>query len=584
MHKTSSPYIKELYKGRVKWMPFNTRTLKYAQHKDMIIFIHIGYIGNIEEREKAYELFKNKDVANIINKNFVPVAVDLEDVPEALLIGLDLLIISEHTYSIPINIFSLPGAKPFTSFSNTSAEEFIKLAQNVIYSFKEQRSLLNKAGGYMSNRLKGTGIVLKKESAITINHKLLHLYVTSWMNRYVTSRRRENKSPYNLNSRYYVFLLKYAKFYNNKEYLDFLEKGLNTVYYSGAFDPIEGGIFSQVTNTTYKEPLYEKQLSENIQAAVLYSFAYKYFGHEHYKEAAIKIIEFIESTFKSQHGGYMTSVTLSKRVKDSTYYKYSLDELSGEFKEDYRLVASALGMSLNKDNDEQQVILNTSQYNTLPHEYRARLQQIREQKSQEKILDTRIVTAYNCMYATSLCIIGNNIPEKLNEYLAKSEEIIDVILDKQQENSIKLYRYISNSQHGGHNAQLLDYTFFLNALLNIYKHTYNNRYSRLISKYTAYIMLNYYQSYNGMFSKTTKTEEITPYKRESIIDYIRYSANSVMARNLWILYRMHKDEFYLKAFKQQLYNVAPQIIGTGPLMVGWALQILNYLSDKSDYD
>ena len=65
---------------------------------------------------------------------------------------------------------------------------------------------------------------------------------------------------------------------------------------------------------------------------------------------------------------------------------------------------------------------------------------------------------------------------------------------------------------------------------------------------------------------------------------MRYSANSVMARNLWILYKMQKDEFYLEAFKQQLYNVAPHMIGSGPLMVGWALQILNYLSDKSDYD
>ncbi len=584
MFKSSSPYIKELNKGKVNWMPFCTQTLDYAQQKDKIIFIHIGYIGNIEEREKAYELFKNEDVIEIINTNFVSIAIDLEDVPEALLIGLDLLVISEQTYSIPINIFSLPGAKPFTSFSNTSPEEFINLANNVIYSFKEKRSLLDKAGGYMSNRLKGTGIVLRKEDAITINHKLLHSYVASWMSRYVASRKREYKSPYNLNSRYYVFLLKYSKFYNNTKYLDFLEQAIDTVYYSGAYDPIEGGIFSQVTNTTFKEPLYEKQLSENVQSAVLFSFAYKYFGKEYYKEAAIKIVDFIENAFKSQYGGYMTSLTLSERVADSTYYKYSLKELSGVFKEDYRLVAAALGMKINIDENIQQIIANTPQYRSLPEEYKDKLKQLREAKSNEKIMDTRIITAYNCLYATSLCIIGNNIPYKLNEYLAKAEEIINVIMEKQDEKSVKLNRYISENKRGLQRAQLLDYTFFLNALLNIYKHTYNKRYSKLISTYTAYIMLNYYRSFNGMFSKTSKLEEVTPYKRESVIDYIRYSANSVMARNLWILYRMHKDEFYLKAFKQQLYNVAPQITGTGPLMVGWALQILNYLSDKSDYD
>ncbi len=584
MHKSSSPYIKELYKGKINWMPYNAQTFNYAKKNDQIIYIHIGYIGNIEEREKAYRLFKDEQVADIINNNFVPIAIDLEDVPEALLIGLDLLVISEQTYSIPINIFSLPGAKPFTSFSNTTPEEFVHFANNVIYSFKEKRELLDKAGKYMSNRLKGTGIVLKKEDAITINHKLLHAYVSSWMNRYISTRKREKKSPYTINSRYYVFLLKYANYYKDSKILAFLKKAFDTVYFSGAFDPIEGGVFSQVTNTTFKEPLYEKQFSENIQSAVLYSFAYKYFGEEYYRDAAIKIVEFIENNFKSQYGGYMTSLTLSKSIADSSYYKYSLNELITVFPTDYQSVAETLGMSLQKNIHEQQTINNTPHYSQLPYEYKTKLTQIRELKSGEKLIDKRIITAYNCMYATSLCIIGNNIKEYLPQYTAIAQEIIDTILERKASDSLKLHRYISNNYREHQNSQLLDYTFFLNALLNVYKYTRNSRYSKLISEYTAYIMLNYYQPHNGMFSKTPKTEDITPYKRESIIDYIRYSANSVMARNLWILYKTHKDEFYLDAFKQQLYNIAPQIVGTGPLMVGWALQIFNYLSNKSDYD
>ncbi len=584
MYKSASPYIKELYKSGIKWMPFNTRTLKYAQQKDLIIYIHIGYIGNIEEREKAYELFKDEHVVRTINENFVPIAIDIEDVPEALLIGMDLLIISEQRYSIPINIFSLPGAKPFTSFSNTSPDEFISFANNIIRSFKENRELLNKAGGYMSSRLKGTGIVLKKESAITISHKLLHTYVASWMSKFISSKKRDKRSPYSLDSRYYIFLLKYAHYYKDAKLLDFLEDWINTVYYSPTYDPIEGGIFSQVTNTTFKEPLYEKQFSENIQSAVLFSFAYKYFKKEHYRDAAIKIIRFLEKSFKAEDGGYATSVTLSKKVADSTYYKYTLEELSSAFPHDYRLVASALGMNLNANEQLQQIIHNTPMYAKLPAEHIDKLMQIRESKSKEKIMDKRKVTAYNCMYATSLCIIGNNIPEILPQCVSKAENIIDFILDSKEENSVKLHRYISKNKKGIQTAQLLDYTFFLNALLNIYRHTKNNRYSELINRYTAYIMLNHYQSFNGMFSKTTKTEEITPFKRESVIDYIRYSANSIMARNLLILYKQSKDEFYLKAFKQQLYNIAPQIVGTGPLMVGWALQLFNYLSNKSDYD
>lgn len=584
MHKTSSPYLKELFKGGIKWMPFNLKTLRYAQNTDRIIFIHIGYIANIEEREKAYRLFKDERVINIINENFVPIAIDMEDVPEALLIGMDLLVISEQHYSIPINIFSLPGAKPFISFSNTTPEEFINLSDNIIYSFNEKRELLNKAGKYVSTRLKGTGIVTKKEKSYPITDKLLHAYVRSWMTKYVANKQRERKSPYTINSRYYVFLLKYANHYGKKEEMNFLCNALDKVYSSAIFDPIDGGLFSQSTNTSFSEPLYEKQLSENIQAAVLFSFGYKYYRKETYKEAAIRIINFIESNLKSNKGGYITSLSLSCSVKESTYYKYSLEEMVEAFPENCNQIAETLGMDCHKDSTLQQIIFNTPNFNGLPHDIKDKLKEIRQRKSGETIRDNRVITAYNCMYATSLCIIANNIAEKKDEYIEKAEKIVEHILNYQKADNIKLYRYISSNKSEHQNSQLLDYTFFLNALLNIHKHTYKEVYDKLISKYTAYILLNYYQAHNGMFSKTPKAEAITPFKRESIIDYIRYSANSVMARNLWILYKMRKDEFYLEAFKQQLYNVAPQIIGTGPLMVGWALQILNYLSDKSDYD
>ena len=181
-------------------------------------------------------------------------------------------------------------------------------------------------------------------------------------------------------------------------------------------------------------------------------------------------------------------------------------------------------------------------------------------------------------------MIKINLQNNGNEYTNRAQEIVANIIEHQKKDKIRLHRYISKEKNEHANADLLDYTFFLNALLHIYKYTNDEKYDNLISKYTAYIMLNFYQAHNGMFCKTSKTEIITPFKRESIIDYIRYSANSVMARNLLILYKTRKDEFFLSAFKQQLYNIAPQLIGTGPLMVGWALQILNYLSDRSDFD
>ena len=528
MHKTSSPYLKELYKGEIKWFPFNAKTLAHARRHNKVIFIHIGYAGNVQARENAYKLFGDERVTDIINNNFIPIAIDMEDVPEAMLVGMDLLVLSSQQYTIPVNIFSLPSARPFTSFSDCTPEEFINLAQNVIYSFSEKRELLEKAGDYMAARLKGSGIVQQREKPSPIEDKLLHAYVRSWMCKYTDSGVCSKKSPYTINSRYYIFLLKYAHHYNKTQQMKFIFNALDKLYYSPMFDSVEGGVFSQAVNNSFSQPLYEKQFSENIQAAVLYALAYKYNRKPHYKEAAMKIIEFIEKCLKTDKGGYITCITLRGSLEDSSYYKFTTNVQ-------------------------------------------------RMQAHGELLKDTRVITAYNCMYASSLCLIANIMKEKRVEYTALAERIVEHILANQKADDIKLYRYISANKTEHQSAQLLDYSLFLNALLNIYKYSHKSLYDKLISKYTAFILLNYYRSHNGMFSKTDKAEDITPFKRESIIDYVRYSANSVMANNLLMLYKLRKDDFFISAFKQQIYNISSQLIGTGPLMVGWALQILNFL-------
>ena len=47
----------------------------------------------------------------------------------------------------------------------------------------------------------------------------------------------------------------------------------------------------------------------------------------------------------------------------------------------------------------------------------------------------------------------------------------------------------------------------------------------------------------------------------------------------YILYRITANDIYIKTFKQQIYNIIPQLVGSGPFMTGWGMQLLNYLSD-----
>lgn len=583
MYRTASPYIKELQKGKIKWNPFNETTLKRAIREDKMIFVHIGSISNIEKRNASYTLFSDPEVIQTINSNFIAIAIDTEDAPEAYLIGMDLLLLNEKKISDHINIFSLPGIKPVISFSSLDIEDFIQISTNLVNSFATQRKKLELASVYLTERLKSSGLVTHKESEKRISPKLLHAYIRSWATRFLDKSTKLNRSPYSLTARNLTFILEYAYKYNIREYLQYIEETLVHVYYSPIFDPIDGGIFSQAEDYSFRKPSYEKNIYENANAVILFATAYKYFKKRIYKEAAQRTVYFMQNSMNLKGKGYITHITLHKSGSESKYYKYSLKELKKVFPDSYKKVAEGLGMDIRRTEEEYQTISNTRKYWDITIEELALLKKIRNFRKDEVIYDKRVMTGYNCKAATAFCIMAKvSSKGAKEEYLGLAREIMENILKNQKKGKVKLYKYITSTHVEYSNSDLYDYALFLNSILNYYTITKEEKYIALAKTYTAYIIFNHYQPEKGMFSKTAKYESRMPVKRAPVIDYNTLSSNSIMADNLLLLYNITGgNEVYLRAFLQQIYNIEPQLIESGPFMSSWGMQVLYYLTGHS---
>ena len=557
--------IKELLKGEIEWHPFSNETLKKAIEKDKPIFVHIGNISNIEQRNLAYRLFSNTEVIKMLKENFIAIALDTEDVPEAHLIGMDLLLINERKISEHINIFSLPGIKPVISFSSLLPDDFLHIANNVAESFRNNREKLELASLYLTKRLRVSGRVTKKEAPSQISPKLLHAYIRSWSSRFLDKTTKYNRQPYILTARNLAFILEYAHTYQVKEYLNYIDETLTHVYYSPMFDPIEGGIFRQATDYTLKEPTYELSVYENANAMILFTLAYRCFKKRIYKEAAQRIAVFLESSMHISGKGFFTYTTLNVNHSESTYYKYSLKELQENFKQKWESIAIALGMDLKISANAMQTISNTPHYWNLTHSETELLLKIRRKRIKELLPDKRVKTGYNCKVATAFCILSQISGNYKYRYLATAAKTIDTVLKNKEIDSLT--------------SDLYDYAHLLNSILNIYLITKENRYLSLAKKYTSYIFSNHYQSSVGMFTKSPVHKGKTPLKRAPVIDYNTLSSNSIMAENMLLMNKVDgKVEIYINTFKQQIYNIEPQLVGSGPFMAGWGTQILRYLT------
>ena len=159
-----------------------------------------------------------------------------------------------------------------------------------------------------------------------------------------------------------------------------------------------------------------------------------------------------------------------------------------------------------------------------------------------------------------------------------AKEIIDNIVNHRKKDRTHLYKYLSPTKLEYSTSDLYDYSLLLNSLLHYYMLTKDKGCFELAKTYTAHIYEGHYHIESGMFNKTCRHASELKMKRAPVIDYNTLSSNSIMADNLLLLHKITKDKKCLELFEQQIYNIQPQLIGSGPFMAGWGMQVLNYLT------
>jgi len=569
-----------MFNGKgVNWhYSLTNELLNIAQEEDKLIFLHIGYISNINIRESSLELFAKQEVISLLNKNFICIIEDKEDKPESFLLALDLLFLNQDFSYGPMNMFIMPNRRPLIAFSDCDPDNFLEIANSLLLAKKEKREKLKQLSEELSKRAINTGIITDMKKDSVIEKPILEKYVQMWFKNMFDTDFIYKLKPFTPNPASLYTIIEYLRLYPDKRFSDKMEELLNHMQYSALFDVIDGGFFRQAIDYSCNKALYEKSLEENSLFLMLYSAAYKLYGNESYKVTSLMTYNFILNELLNDKGALVNSTTLMGKIEDAVYYSYSVNELSIIFPERYSQIAIALGMDMTQNRMEKQTpVRGADTYIYISEEDIDLLRQRRlEHRGYYK--DTRVITASNSVTATAFSIASIYLqdPSMYNQ----ATKIFEYLLFNNIDNSDgRLYRYTccSDSYLIGY---LSDYAHFIEASLELYKNRFDTEYLMIAKRYTEMVMERFYKPENGMFSKSERdfVSDTVPFKRESNIDFIRPSANSVMAGNLISLYEITAEERYITIAKQQLNNIVPNLLNSGPMLSSWAHKILKYIN------
>jgi uncharacterized protein YyaL (SSP411 family) len=108
-----SPYLLQHAHNPVDWHPWGPEAFEKARREDKPIFLSIGYSTchwcHVMERES----FENERIAEILNRDFVPIKVDREERPDVDRIYMTFVQATSGGGGWPMSVWLTPDLQPF---------------------------------------------------------------------------------------------------------------------------------------------------------------------------------------------------------------------------------------------------------------------------------------------------------------------------------------------------------------------------------------------------------------------------------------------------------------------------------------
>ncbi|GIV30041.1 MAG: thioredoxin [Bacteroidia bacterium] len=562
----TSPYLLQHAHQPVNWHPYSQDIFDTAKKENKPIIISIGYSTCHWCHVMAHECFEDNEVAELMNKHFICVKVDREELPDIDRYYMNAIQILTGHGGWPLNAFALPDGKPFYAVTympiNRWKELLIKiheLYQNNFETLKE----------YADNIHNGIQTFELAELSDDLPKKDIHIQdiqqkIPEWKKIFDTEYGGHLRTPKFVMPINYRFFIQYNILNFDTDIDKHLYTSLMNIMLGGLFDHVAGGFYRYSTDRYWKIPHFEKMLYDNAQMTELLCNYYLYLKNNinspESKENKIsamhitqwiiqKNIQYIIEEFQSDDHLFYSAYDADSEGKEGKYYVWTIHELQQIVQNDYKEFSEIFNIQNNFgywENDHYVLTINIPLFLKNPEYYISKIDQwtilllqYRNQRIKPAV-DTKIITAWNALMIKALALAAISL--KNEKYLQQAEKSLQSLLSKVYIDE-HLYHIYHHSQ-SKIPAYLDDYAFLIDAVIQLAKITGNTHYLKTAENIAHQCINDFYSPSKSIFYYTSARHSIN--NSINLYDDVIPSANAQMINNLIYLYHLTNNPAYKK--------------------------------------
>jgi uncharacterized protein YyaL (SSP411 family) len=306
-----SPYLRQHAHNPVDWLPWGQSAFDKARLEDKPIFLSIGYSTCHWCHVMAHESFEDESVAELLNREFVPIKMDREERPDIDRIYMLFVQATTGSGGWPMSVWLTPDLKPFfggTYFppgSRYGRPGFRELLAHLSQVWKHERAKVELSGNNVAEQM--AAMAAPASTPLEPDAEILDAAFRQFERMFDKRHGGFGAAPKFPRPVVLNFLLRYSVQHNNPDALAMVTHTLHAMAAGGMHDQLGGGFHRYSVDDHWFVPHFEKMLYDQAQLAIAYVEAYQATGEEALAAVARDIFDYVLRDLTSPEGGFYSA-------------------------------------------------------------------------------------------------------------------------------------------------------------------------------------------------------------------------------------------------------------------------------------
>lgn len=592
--KEKSPYLLQHAFNPVDWYPWGEQAFEKARREDKPIFLSIGYSTCYWCHVMEREVFEDDSIAALMNKYVVSIKVDREERPDVDRVYMSALQAMTGSGGWPMSMFLTHDLVPFFggTYIPPTAQHgragFSDILTRVREVWATDRQQIHQISQQIEDFLRQSSAPEVKATAA--GKLALERGFDSFSKSYDSKNAGFGGAPKFPRPVSFNFLLRYYSRTGERKAREMSIETLRRMVNGGMYDHVGGGFHRYATDERWHVPHFEKMLYDQAQLVISYLEAYQITHDSFFADVARDILAYVQRNMTHPEGGFYSAedaesapdATRPEEKEEGAFYtwtKRELDQLLGP--EEANIFHYYYGVKDNGNvasNPHQEFVgenifyvarsleETAKQFTLKEIDVKQRLRSARQklfgvrEKRPHPHLDDKVLVSWNGLMISAFARAHQVLSDQ--KYLNAAERASQFILKNMYNLTKKelLRRYRDGEAR--YEAQLDDYAFFIQGLLDLYEASLDIRWLKTaISLTEEKVKLFYDKHHGGFYDISGKDKSILARSKDSY-DGAEPTGNAIAILSLLRLAQMTDNQKYNEMADKSLTYFGERMLNT----------------------